>query len=53
MERVVTAFTGVISAFANRRFLGDEGDEIEAEAVFICNLLADGIGIKDEGDSKF
>lgn len=53
MERVVTAFTGVISAFANRRFLADAGDEIEAETVFICNLLTDGIGIKDEEGDKF
>lgn len=52
MERVVTAFTGVISAFANRRFLTDAGDEIDAETVFICNLLTDGIGIKDEGGHK-
>ena len=52
MERVVTAFTGVISAFANRRFLTDARDEIDAETVFICNLLTEGIGIKDEGGRK-
>ncbi|HBG17452.1 MAG TPA: hypothetical protein DDW93_11765 [Firmicutes bacterium] len=52
VDWVATAFTGIISAFGNRQFLGDNQEQIEAEALFIYNLMVDGIGIKDEGDKS-
>ena len=43
VERVVTAFTGLLFAFGGRQFMEENGDQVEAEAVFIRDLITHGI----------
>lgn len=46
VERVVTAFTGILFAFGCRKFLEESWNQVDAEAVFIRDLLTHGIADK-------
>ncbi len=50
VQRVVAAFTGIISAFGNRQILDSKRYQIEEESLFIYKLLVDGIARKDKGE---
>lgn len=47
VERVVTAFTGLLFAFGGRQFMEENGNQVEAEAVFIRDLIIQGIADKE------
>ena len=50
LEKVVTAFCGILFAFGGKQCLDEKWNQVEAEAVFIKELLSHGIGRKTEGD---
>lgn len=50
LAKVVTAFTGMLFAFGERQLLEENWNEIEAEALFIKDLLIQGIANKSRED---
>lgn len=43
VEKVVTAFTGLLFAFGGRQFMEENWNQVDAEAVFIRDLIIQGI----------
>jgi len=50
LEKVVAVFMGMLFAFGERQLLGDNWNQVEAEAFFIKDLLTQGIANKSRGD---